>query len=470
MIGITSYGAYVPPTRLPLAALAGRAPAAGGPEKAVAWNDEDSVTMAVAAAGSCLRGFDRDRVDGVFFASTTWAFGEKQAAALVARALDLRRDVETVDFGNSLRAGTAALRAAAAAVVAGSARSLLVVASDCRLAAPRSALELNLGDGAAAFLVGEGDPIATLEASHSVADEAVDVWRTTGDPFVHSWEDRFVVQEGYTPNLVDAVTGLLSKTGTTAADYARVALFAPDARSHGGVARRLGLAASQIQEPYFGRLGNAGAAFAPLLLAAALETLQPGDRLLVANQGDGGDAMAFRATEHLEKLGERRGVSWHLSRRRGVAAYDRYLTARGLQPTEWQAPAGPGLSATVHHRERDDDISLRGQRCRRCHAIQFPAQRLCESCFARDDFDAVRLSDRVGTVVTYTFDYFFPTPDPPTIVTVVDVDGARLHMQLVNCTPEATRIGLPVEFTFRRIHQSGGRPNYYWKASPLPGS
>jgi 3-hydroxy-3-methylglutaryl CoA synthase len=454
MIGITSYGAYVPPTRLPLAVIAGRAPAAGGPEKAVAWNDEDSATMAVAAAVDCLRGWDRRRIDGVFFASTSYAFGEKQAAALVARALDLRRDVETVDFGSSLRAGTAALRAAVAAVASGSAGSLLVVASDCRLAAPGSALEANLGDGAAAFLVGEGDPIATLEASHSVADETLDVWRSAGDPFVHSWEDRFVVQEGYTPNVLEAISGLLDKTGTRASDY--------------GVTRKLRLEAPQIQDPCFGRLGSAGAAFAPLLLAASLESVRPGERLVVANYGDGGDAMALRVTEHLEKLAERRGVSWHLARRRGIPHYDRYLKARSLESTEWRAAAGPGLSASVHHRERDDDISLRGQQCRQCRAIQFPAQRVCETCFTRDDFETVRLSDRIGQVVTYTFDYFFPTPDPPIIVTVVDVDGARLHMQLVNCTPEATRIGLPVEFSFRRIHESGGRPNYYWKGSPLP--
>jgi len=25
-----------------------------------------------------------------------------------------------------------------------------------------------------------------------------------------------------------------------------------------------------------------------------------------------------------------------------------------------------------------------------------------------------------------------------------------------------------VEFTFRRIHEVGGRPNYYWKATPVP--
>ncbi len=73
VIGITSYGAYVPPTRLPFAVIAGRRAVDGAPEKAVAWNDEDSVTMAVEAAVNCLRGFDRAGVDAVMFASTTYA-------------------------------------------------------------------------------------------------------------------------------------------------------------------------------------------------------------------------------------------------------------------------------------------------------------------------------------------------------------------------------------------------------------
>src|SRR5437016_1848315 len=145
MVGITSYGAYVPMLRMPLAIIGGGKP--GGPEKAVANWDEDSVTMAVAAAIDCLRGIDRSGVDGVLFASTSYPFKEKQAAAIVARALDLRRDVLTADVGDSLRAGTTALRVSVDAVKAGSARRLLVVAGETRMAAPRSAMEANLGDG-----------------------------------------------------------------------------------------------------------------------------------------------------------------------------------------------------------------------------------------------------------------------------------------------------------------------------------
>src|SRR5881396_1152068 len=103
MVGITSYGAYVPMLRMPLAAIGGGAVKPGGPEKAVANWDEDAVTMAV-------------------------------AAAIVARALDLRRDVMTADVGDSLRAGTTALLTAVDAVKAGSAKRVLVVVGETRLA------------------------------------------------------------------------------------------------------------------------------------------------------------------------------------------------------------------------------------------------------------------------------------------------------------------------------------------------
>jgi hydroxymethylglutaryl-CoA synthase len=467
MAGIISYGAYIPPTRLSMAAIAGRPDKPGGPEKAVAWNDEDSVTMAVAAGLNCLRGVDRSTIDAVFFASTTSAFEEKQAAALIAKALDVPRNVRTADYGGSLRAGTNALLAAADAVAAGSAKRVLVIASDCRLAPPRSELEASFGDGAVAFLLGNDDAIATLAASHAHADEIVDVWRNKGERFVRAWEQRFVVQEGFLPNVTEAVQGLLGKTQTKLGDYSRVVLYAPDQRTHAEVVRALKLAAGQAQDPLFGRLGNAGAAFALLQLAFALESAQAGERLLVVSYGDGAEALAFSVTDRVKAVEPRRGVTWHLGRRRAVASYDRYLKARNLNPGQEEASGDQGLSATIHFRERDDELSFHGQQCKKCKAVQFPAQRICETCFAKDAFDSVRLSDRKGKVLTYTLDFFFPTPDPPTIVTVTDIDGARVHIQLVNIKADDVKIDMPVEFTFRRIHEVGGRPNYYWKGTPV---
>jgi 3-hydroxy-3-methylglutaryl CoA synthase len=468
MIGIVSYGAYIPTTRLPLAAIGGRPGKEGGPEKAVAWNDEDAITLGVTAGIHCLEGIDRSKVDMLLFASTTLPFQEKQAAALAARVLDLTRNVQTADHTGSTRAGTTALRSAIDAVTAGSASCALVIMSDARMAAPGSGLEANFGDGAAAFLIADGDAVATLDAAATLTDEVTDVWRPTGHEFVHSWEDRFVIQESYTPNMHASLSALLETSGSKIGDYDRVAIYAPDARAHASVARAAGVSKEALQSPLFGQLGNAGAAFAPLQLAAALESAKPGERILVANFGNGADATSFRTTDQIEKLEARRSVAWNLARRRVVTKYDDYIKAKGLAASEWEAGTNPGLSATILFRERDDDLSFLGQKCRSCDAVQFPAQRICETCFAKDDFDKIRLSDRTGQVVTYTLDYFFPTPNPPTVVTIVQVEGARIHLQLVEIAPEDVHIGIPVEFVFRRIHESGGRPNYYWKGIPKP--
>jgi hydroxymethylglutaryl-CoA synthase len=468
MIGITAYGAYVPMLRLPLAAIAGGQPRPGGPEKAVANWDEDAVTMGVAAAIDCLRGCDRRDVDAVIFASTSYPFKEKQGAAIVAKALDLRRDVYTSDVGDTLRAGTNALRAGADAVKAGSARRVLVVASDVRMAAPRTGLEANLGDAAAAFLVGGDDVAVSIEAAHSIADEIVDVWRTEGDAFVHAWEDRFVVDRGYRASVREATRGLLEKTGLAPRDFATLVLYGPDARAHATAVRDLGFdPQTQVQDPLFGTVGNAGAALTPLLLAAAMEGARAGQRLLLVGYGDGADALALSTTPQVERLEGRRGVRWHLARRAELGSYDLFLRFRQLLATEHDRRAGAGLSATKHFRDRDTDLSLLAQRCRRCGQTQFPRQRVCFRCYARDEFDPLRLSDRIGTVKSFTFDNFAGSPNPPMVAGIVDVEGARLYVQMTDVAAKEVKLGMPVELTFRKIHDAGGTPNYFWKSTPV---
>ena len=168
----------------------------------------------------------------------------------------------------------------------------------------------------------------------------------------------------------------------------------------------------------------------------------------------------------VERLEGRRGVAWHLARRAELPGYDLYLRFRQLLATEHDRRAGAGISATIHFRDRDEDVSLLAHRCRRCGTTQYPFQRVCYRCYARDDFDKVRLSDRRGTLKSFTFDAFAGSPDPPLIATVTDVDGARLYLQMTDASPNEVKLDLPVELTFRRIHEAGGTPNYYWKCTP----
>ena len=158
-------------------------------------------------------------------------FREKQGAAFIAKALDLRSDIATNDFTGTLRAGAGALLAASLAVQADPAKMILVVTADTRLAAPRSALEMNMGDAAAAFLIGSGKVLAAIGDSYAHADEIYDVWRAEHDDYLRAWEDRFNVMHGYADNLLAACRGLYDRTGTTASDYSRAVLGGPDARS-----------------------------------------------------------------------------------------------------------------------------------------------------------------------------------------------------------------------------------------------
>ena len=147
---------------------------------------------------------------------------------------------------------------------------------------------------------------------------------------------------------------------------------------------------------------------------------------------------------------------------------DKFLRFRHLEASEHDRRAGGGVSATIHFRDRNEDVSFHGQRCRKCGQEQFPFQRVCFTCYRRDDFDEVRLSDRTGKVLSHTLDFFAGSPDPPLVVTMVEAEGgARLYLQMTDASPKEAKLDLPVEFTFRKVHEFGGTPNYFWKCTPV---
>lgn len=472
MIGITSYGAYIPIYRLSQELIAGVWGAAvGRGEKAVANSDEDSITMAVEATIDCLKDIDRQSIDGLYFASTTPPYREKQSASIIATAIDLRRDIFGADITDSLRAGTAALRAALDAVAAGSAKRALVVASDCRIPPPNSAFEPIFGDGAAAFLIGDSEVAVIIEDKYTISSDFVDIWKREHDAYIRTWEDRFVVEHGYTAHLRQAVTELLNRSGLTAKDVTKAVFYAPEPRSHAAMARALGLdAKTQVQDPIFGTVGNTGAAFAPMMLVAALEEAKPGDRLLFATYGDGADVYLLRVTEQIENIRERRGIKHHLTSKMMLPNYGKYLRFRNLM--EWEAvrraPETDDSSLNVVWRERRAILGLHGQRCRRCGHIQFPPQRICMWCQAKDEFDEVRLSDKKGILFTFSMDERAAVVDLPNVLCEVDLEGGgRFYGQMTDRDPSKVQIGMPIEFTFRKIHEGAGFHNYYWRCRPI---
>ena len=465
MAGIAATGAYVPRYRL------GASTDGWGSrvERSVANFDEDSVTMAVAAGLDVLTGRNREDIDGLLFATTTPPYAEKGCASIIATALDLRRDIFTADITDVLRAGTTALKQALDSIAAGSARQVLVIASDNRQGAPKGEAERNSGDGAAAFIVSADGVIAELEGTYSISENMMDVWRSAGDPFIRSWEDRFAIEEGLERILGDAIAGFMERQGIAARDVAKLALYAPDGRRHAQLARQLGFAAEQLQDAMFGRLGNTGAAFVPMLLISALEGAAPGQLIVAASYGDGSDVLGFRATSLAGSGLSGSGVSGFLNSGKSLDSYETYARWRDVWVTDAASrrPQAQSPSVSALWREGDRNVRFYGATCNQCGFVQYPPQRVCVQCQARDDSTPVRLSDHQGRVFTYSMDYLAGTTDTPLVVTVVDFDGGgRALCMMTDRELDEVHIGMPVHMSFRKLRVVNGIHNYYWKAVP----
>jgi 3-hydroxy-3-methylglutaryl CoA synthase len=464
MTGIVSVGAYIPRYRLSGKTLGQVWGGGGSSERAVANYDEDSLTMAVEATLSCLDGRDRSKIGACLLASTSPPYLEKSNATLLATVADLGAEVITADIGGSLRCGTTALQLAVDLVKAGTTHQALVAASDVRPAAPGSEMEALLGDGAAAVLLGDQDMIATFEGGYSVSHEFSDVWRNAGDRYLQMSPDMtFVKAYGLDTHIPEAVEGLLKKTGRKREDIAKVVLYAPDARLHAALSRQLKFSEStMLKEPVIGKAGNTGSASTLLGLASALEEAKPHDQILVVSYGSGAEALLFQVTEKIAGASFAQPVTAQLAASRPLLHYGKFLRFRRHVETE-VIKAFSSLPMML--REERQNLRLYGQKCGDCGAVSYPRRHLCWKCSSKNLAD-YKLSRR-AKVFTFTKDHLIPSPDPPTVMVAADLEGGgRFYAQLTDCDPAQVTFEMPVELTFRRIHEGEELVNYFWKFRP----
>lgn len=472
MFGILAYGAYVPMFRLNRDLIAKAwGGGSGAGEKAVANFDEDSLTMGVEAAVDCLRGIDHKSIDALYFVSLTHPYQEKQAASIIAETLDLRPDTFTLDIDNSPRGATSAFRLAADAVASGSAKKVLVIASDCRVTAPNSGDEMLFGDGAAAFLLGADKPAVTIDNAYHVFSSFMDTWKMPKEAFLRTWQDRFIFGEGYSKIAPEAAAAALKQFKATIKDFKKVVLYAPDQRRHAELAKALGVdTKTQLQDGYFNNIGHTGSAFVPMMLVAALQDAKAGDKILTFNYGDGCDVHALTVTSGIEKLRDRRGIKTYLAAKLPIAYYQQYLIFRDLVIEEPGGRATRTSSLPVLWRERKNLVALIGQKCQVCGTVQFPLQRLCIECQTEDKFNDYPLRNKKGKIFTFSMDERTTQPVAPSVACIVDLEGGgRFYGNLTDRDPATVDVGQEVEFTFRNIHDGAGIHNYFWKIRPIRG-
>jgi len=475
-VGIKSYSVYIPRLRMERAAIAaahawavpGLSAIAKGERSFCSW-DEDAITMSVDAVRALLRSGSLNNINSLTFCSTTAVFSDFLNASVVSAACGLAGSMTALDSTGSLRAGTSALiRALQSSAVGDS----VVVAADNRRAKPASAQEMQYGAAGAAFAVGSGDLIARVVAADSNVNQFTDHFRSTGANYDYHWEERWVRDEGYLKIIPDLVGKLLVSNGLSGAQINHFCFASTVPGSALSVAKILKIPADAVVDNLAVRCGDTGAAHPLLLLAAALEKAQPGDRILVVGFGGGCDVLLLEATEPIRDFCAGVSVSQALNDGHKETQYNKFLAFSGELKMDWgmRAEFDAKTSLSQQYRVREQVFSLIGGRCAVCGAAQFPPMPACVRCGALEPMSAVPLADESAQVVTFTADWLSYYPAPPLYVGLVQFDnGARTLMEMVDVEPDQFDVGTRLRMVFRVKDRDDLRDHlrYFWKATPV---
>lgn len=477
MIGIKSYGVYLPKYLLPRE-LIGKAwdfPIVPG-TRSVAMADEDSLTMSVEAGLDCLIGFDPKSIDGLFFASTTQVYTEKDSASLIATVLDMREDIITADFTDSLKAGTTAVSRAVDTIKANKdIKSILVVAADTRIPEPSTIWEYGFADGAAALLIAEEDTLPlSIDDYYSISANVTGPWkRTDKDKYIRTFEVKMDTKF-YFESITKVMSEILKRNNLKPEDISAAAYYYNNPRMHGTVAKMMKFTSGVAQNSVFFQLGDLGTPMPFILLIGALRRPKPEAKIIMTGFGDGADAilMQIQNRDALRSLGKTRmGFTGHQKSMASLKNYNKYLDFKEIFEKDRYIRKS---SAVTIWRDTASVYKWYGVKCKNCGSIQYPDMyRSCYVCRVDDQLERVKLALK-GTIFTYTLDHLVggTYSNIPIPRCVIDLDGGGrvlLNMTEIEKPEENVQIGMRVEITFRKEHEGAEFINYYWKCRPERG-
>lgn len=474
MAGIAAWGAYAPRLRLSRKAVteanawvAPNLKAKGKGERSMANWDEDALTMAVEAARDALGPEDdRSQITSLYFASTTAPFADRLNAGIVSAALTLEKSITASDVTGSQRCGLTALGHALAA-----GGTSLVAVGEHRKARAVSAQELDFGDGAAAFVVTDGPGAAELLGRGSITDDFVDHFRGDDGGFDYYWEERWIRDEGIVKLVPPAIRKALEGADLGPSDIDHFCFPSTFAGMAATVAKTVGIKPEAVRDNLAAVMGEAGCAHGPIMLAHALEHAKAGETILVAQFGQGAEALVFRATGQGQRPA--RGVTGSLADRQEETNYLKFLTFNGL--VEWdkgmRAEKDNKTALTTLYRNEDMILGLVGGRCRETGVVQFPRTRIsvAPNNPAVDTQEPYRFAERRASVLSYSADYLTFSMAPPNHYGMIVFEGGgRIMMDITDVAPGDVETGLPVRMVFRikDVDEKRGFVRYFWKATP----
>jgi 3-hydroxy-3-methylglutaryl CoA synthase len=481
MPGIVGYGGYIPRLRLSRRAVvdanAWYAPHLAGSARgtrAFANWDEDSITMAVAAARDCLGpGDDRSQVRNVYLASDTLPFAERLNAVVVCEALTLAEEAEAIDLGGSQRAALSAVTQALAKVESGGGE-VLVLAAENRKTRAASAQELDFGDGAAALRIGTQNVLAEFLGAGTLSVDFIDHFRMAGEELDYAWEERWVRDEGIGELVPKAIRSALAQAQVEASDIDHFIFPSTFQKIDRQLAKSCGVRPEAVADALAEGVGDTGSAHALLLLAHVLERAQPGELMLVAQFGSGAQALVFRVTDAIRSFRPARGVSGWLAQGAEERNYTKFLSfkeqlrlERGMRGEQDRKTA---LSTAYRHKSAL--LGLVAGRCEVTGQVHFPPSRISydQGRPLQDTQRPHKLAERKGRVLSWSAESLSFHRAPPHQYGQVDFDGGgRILMEFTDVAVGDIDVGSEVEMAFRikDIDELRGFRRYFWKATPV---
>lgn len=151
MVGIVTYGAYIPRYRIRIGEIArvwgaNADDISGGlgvVEKSVPDLDEDTITISVEAARNALqrRKIDPEGIGAIYVGSESHPYAVKPTACTVGEAVGATPAMTAADYEFACKAGTAAVQTCMGLVKSGMIRYGMAIGADVAQGAPGDALE-----------------------------------------------------------------------------------------------------------------------------------------------------------------------------------------------------------------------------------------------------------------------------------------------------------------------------------------
>jgi hydroxymethylglutaryl-CoA synthase len=314
MVGIVGYGSYLPRYRIKVEVIAkqwGSDPEAIKRglllnEKTVPGQDEDTITISVAAARDAVKraNINPQDIGAVYIGSESHPYAVKPSGATLIDALGIGPDVHVASYEFACKAGSEAMYVAYSLVKSGEMKYAMGIGADTSQGAPGDALEYSASAGGAAFIMGKEKVAAEILFTHSYTSDTPDFWRREGE-FYPRHAGRFTGDPAYFKHIMGAANAMLEKSQMSPKDFKYAVFHMPNGKFPQEVGKRLGFTKEQLEVGWIVPwMGNTYSGSSPTGLAAILDVAKAGDSIFMVSfgSGAGSDGFIFRATDELPKI------------------------------------------------------------------------------------------------------------------------------------------------------------------------